>query len=53
MSFEVELEFRSRLFERLMGRFFGEAVRRMVAAFEGRAHEIYGKPKARRRRRSA
>ena len=53
VSFEVEFEFRSRLFERLMGRFFGEAVRRMVAAFERRARDIYGKPKERPRRRSA
>ena len=42
ISFEVEFEFRSRLFERLIGRIFSEAVRRMVSAFEARARELYG-----------
>lgn len=48
ISFEVEFEFRSRLFERLIGRIFSEAVRRMVVAFEGRARELYGRGAGRR-----
>jgi len=44
IDFFVEFEFRSHLFERLIGALFDEAVRRMVAAFETRAHKLYGAP---------
>lgn len=42
IDFCVDFEFRSRLFESLAGAFFHEAFKRMVAAFEKRAAQIYG-----------
>lgn len=42
VDFAVDFAFRSRTFEALAGRFFGEAVRRMVSAFETRAKALYG-----------
>ncbi|HYD99941.1 MAG TPA: type II toxin-antitoxin system RatA family toxin [Alphaproteobacteria bacterium] len=42
IDFYVDFEFRSRLLQTIMGALFGEAVRRMVAAFENRAHQLYG-----------
>ncbi len=42
LDFYVDFEFRSRLLQTLIGTVFNEAVRRMVAAFESRANEIYG-----------
>ena len=41
VDFAVDFEFSSRTFERLAGAFFGEAFRRMVAAFEARAAALY------------
>ena len=38
----VAFEFRSRIFERLAGAFFGDAFRTMVGAFERRAQKLYG-----------
>lgn len=46
VDFAVEFEFKSRMFESLAGLFFGEALRRMVGAFEARATAIYGAPVA-------
>jgi coenzyme Q-binding protein COQ10 len=42
VDFLVDFTFRSRTFEAIAGRMFGEAVRRMVAAFEARATVHYG-----------
>lgn len=42
IDFYVDFEFRNPFFQRLMGLFFNEAVRRMVAAFEARAKALYG-----------
>ena len=42
VDFYVDFEFRSRVLQRLIGLLFNEAVRRMVAAFEARAHQLYG-----------
>lgn len=42
VKFRVDFEFKSPLFERLVGALFTEAVRRMVASFEKRARELYG-----------
>ncbi|MSO68914.1 MAG: type II toxin-antitoxin system RatA family toxin [Alphaproteobacteria bacterium] len=42
IDFYVDFEFRSRLLNRVMAGLFGEAVHRMVRAFETRAREIYG-----------
>ena len=42
IDFYVDFEFRSRLLQRLIEALFHEAVRRMVAAFEARARELYG-----------
>lgn len=44
VDFFVDFEFRSRLLQKLMGVVFGEAVRRMVGAFEKRARDLYGLP---------
>ncbi|MFQ5784175.1 MAG: type II toxin-antitoxin system RatA family toxin [Alphaproteobacteria bacterium] len=42
IDFYVDFEFRSSLMQRLIGPLFNEAVRRMVRAFEARAHALYG-----------
>jgi coenzyme Q-binding protein COQ10 len=42
IDFYVNFEFRSRVFQSLVGALFNEAVSRMVRAFEVRAHELYG-----------
>lgn len=42
VDFSVEFEFRSRILEKAIGKVFGEAVRKMVAAFEDRAKVLYG-----------
>lgn len=44
IDFYVDFEFRSQLLQKLIGVLFNEAVRRMVAAFESRARQLYGKP---------
>ena len=46
IDFYVDFEFRSRLLQKMMETLFHEAVRRMVAAFEARAHDLYGTPAA-------
>ena len=43
IDFQLDFEFRSRVFQKLIGLLFEEAVRRMVAAFEARAADLYGK----------
>ena len=40
VDFEVNFQFRSRIFERLIGGVFTEAVHRMVSAFEKRAAQV-------------
>jgi coenzyme Q-binding protein COQ10 len=45
IDFYIAYAFRSRLFERLVGRLFGKAVERYTSAFEARADAIHG-PKA-------
>ena len=42
IDFHIDFEFRSRLLQRVATTVFNEAVRRMVGAFETRAHQIYG-----------
>ena len=42
IDFYVDFEFRSRVLQKMLQPLFNEAVRRMVAAFEGRAKELYG-----------
>ena len=46
IDFFVDFEFKSRLLQRVIEMLFHEAVRRMVAAFEGRARDLYGDPTA-------
>ncbi len=41
IDFYVDFEFRSRILDKVMGLLFYEATRRMVSAFEARAHAIY------------
>ncbi len=43
IDFFVDFEFRSRLLQKIIGLLFNEAVRRMVAAFETRADQLYGR----------
>jgi coenzyme Q-binding protein COQ10 len=44
VDFHVEFEFRSKVLQTLIGLLFDEAIRRMVAAFEARARQLYGAP---------
>jgi len=41
IDFHVDFEFRSRILQAMIGVVFTEAIRRMVAAFETRASELY------------
>lgn len=43
IEFSLEFEFRSRLLQHTVRVLFAEAVKRMVAAFEARAAQLYGK----------
>jgi coenzyme Q-binding protein COQ10 len=43
VDFFVDFEFRSVLLQKVIGVLFNEAVRRMVAAFENRARQLYGR----------
>jgi len=43
VDFEVEFEFRNRLFEMLAGQMFDKALRKMIGAFEERAKQLYGR----------
>ena len=43
VEFEVDFQFKSRMFERLAGSLFTEAVQRMVSAFEKEARRRYGR----------
>jgi coenzyme Q-binding protein COQ10 len=43
IDFYLTFEFKSKFLQKMMGIFFHEAVKRMVRAFEKRAHEIYSK----------
>lgn len=42
IDFAVDFVFKSRMFEALAGQYFDRAFRKMVAAFETRADELYG-----------
>jgi Oligoketide cyclase/lipid transport protein len=44
IEFDVRFSFRNALFEKLAGQYFDKAFRKMVAAFEARAEELYGAP---------
>ena len=44
VDFYVDFEFRSRVLQSLIGVLFHEALRRLVAAFEARAKQLYGAP---------
>jgi len=43
IDFTVEFTFKNRMFERISGKYFDRAFHRMVAAFEARAEEVYGR----------
>jgi coenzyme Q-binding protein COQ10 len=47
IDFELEFDFRSLLLQKTVQLLFGEAVKRMVSAFEARAAQLYGRPSAR------
>jgi coenzyme Q-binding protein COQ10 len=42
VDFCVDFAFRSRIFEAIAGQMFDRALRRMIGAFEARAHRLYG-----------
>ena len=42
IDFCVDFAFKSRIFEAMAGQMFDRALRRMIGAFESRAHELYG-----------
>ena len=42
VQFHVDFEFKSRTLEAIVGVMFNEAMRRIVRAFEERAHQLYG-----------
>ncbi len=44
IDFYVDFEFHSRILQKVIETLFGEAVRRMVSAFEARARALYGEP---------
>lgn len=44
IDFLVDFAFKSRIFEALAGQMFDRALRRMIGAFEARAHALYGDP---------
>jgi coenzyme Q-binding protein COQ10 len=48
VDFFVDFEFKSRVLQKVIELLFGEAVRRMVAAFEARARDQYGTTARRR-----
>jgi coenzyme Q-binding protein COQ10 len=53
IDFCVDFAFRNRLFETLAGQMFDRALRRMIGAFEERAHQLYGDAAAGGIRRSS
>ena len=42
IDFAVDFQFKNRVFQALAGQYFDRAFRKMVEAFERRAHELYG-----------
>lgn len=42
IDFEVQFSFKNRVFQALAGQFFDAALRKMIAAFESRAQQLYG-----------
>lgn len=43
IDFAVDFEFKNRVFQAIAGQYFDRAFRKMVAAFETRAGDLYGK----------
>jgi coenzyme Q-binding protein COQ10 len=42
LDFCVDFAFKSRIFEAIAGQMFDRALRKMIGAFEARAHQLYG-----------
>ena len=42
VDFSVDFAFKNRVFEMLAGQVFGQALRKMIGAFEARAADLYG-----------
>lgn len=42
LDFQVDFQFKNRVFQAMAGQYFDRAFRKMVAAFEQRAFELYG-----------
>lgn len=54
VDFYVDFEFKNPIFQKLMGVFFNEIVKRMVGAFVDRAAQLYGpKPRSKSASRSS
>lgn len=49
VDFEVDFEFKSALYRQVASMFFEEVVKKMMAAFEQRAGQLYGAAALRRR----
>lgn len=47
VDFTVDFQFKNRVFEMLAGQVFGQALRRMIGAFETRAQQLYGSSSSR------
>ncbi len=45
IHFEVDFEFKNKLFQKLVGGLFSDAVHKMVMSFEGRAKQLYDQSK--------
>jgi coenzyme Q-binding protein COQ10 len=46
VEFDIDFQFKSRLLEGLLRANFGQAVEKLMACFEARAENLYGKPEA-------
>jgi len=46
VDFSVDFAFKNRVFEMLAGQVFGQALRKMIGAFEARAADLYGNSSA-------
>jgi coenzyme Q-binding protein COQ10 len=44
IDFSVEFEFKNKALQTLATVFFNEVVKRLIGAFEARAHQVYGEP---------
>jgi len=53
LHFEIDFAFKSPLYRQVASLFFEEVVQRMMGAFEGRCHTLYGPSSLQRRSQTA